>query len=62
LRYSKHFNNIQNQTLQNTTPDTYIYEGSQVTIITVFSDNNGSIALVEDENGKLFEVSRDALI
>lgn len=34
----------------------FIYKGSKVKVITVFSDTKDSIALVEDEKGKLFEV------
>jgi len=40
---------------------TYKYNDTKVKIITVFSDSNGSIALVEDENGELFEVAKDSL-
>ncbi|MBU1927503.1 hypothetical protein KKG77_00730 [bacterium] len=38
--------------------ETYMYKETKVKIITVF-DN--SIALVEDENGEVFEVEKDAL-
>lgn len=41
--------------------DTYTYKDSLVKIITVFSDKKEPIALVEDENGKLFEVLRSSL-
>lgn len=41
--------------------DTYTYNNSQVKIITVFTENGKSTALVEDENGELFEVAKDSL-
>jgi len=41
--------------------ETYTYEDREVKIITVFTENGKSTALVEDENGELFEVSRDSL-
>ncbi len=41
--------------------ETFTYNGSQVKIITVFNDSKGSVALVEDTNGEVFEVARDAL-
>jgi len=41
--------------------ETYRYKESVVKIITVFSDNGKSTALVEDENGELFEVPKEAL-
>ncbi len=41
--------------------DTYIYNGSEVKIITVFTDNGKSTALVEDENGEMFEVEKESL-
>ena len=47
--------------INNSDTDTYTYNGSQVKIITVFTDNGESTALVEDENGELFEVLRDSL-
>lgn len=42
--------------------DTYKYKDIKVKIITVFSDKKTPIALVEDENGEIFEVPRDSLI
>jgi hypothetical protein len=44
--------------LQNSESETYTYKEKKIKIITVF-DN--SIALVEDENGELFEVKKNAL-
>jgi hypothetical protein len=44
--------------LQNSESETYTYKEKKIKIITVF-DN--SIALVEDENGELFEVEKNAL-
>ncbi|WP_415396385.1 hypothetical protein [Sulfurimonas sp. CS5] len=41
--------------------DTYTYNDSQVKIITVFTENGKLTALVEDENGELFEVAKDSL-
>ncbi|MBU1217882.1 hypothetical protein KJ870_00015 [bacterium] len=46
------------QTPHNSEQETYMYKETKVKIITVF-DN--SIALVEDENGEVFEVEKDAL-
>ena len=44
-----------------TETDTYTYNDAQVKIITVFTENGKSTALVEDENGELFEVEKDSL-
>lgn len=41
--------------------DTFTYKESTVKIITVFTDQKTPIALVEDENGEIFEVPRDSL-
>jgi len=49
------------QTFHNNQEDVYTYNGSRVKVITVFSDLKGPIALVEDENGELFEVAKDSL-
>lgn len=46
------------QTLYNSEKETFMYKESRVKIITVFDD---SIALVEDENGEVFEVPKEAL-
>lgn len=46
------------QLLHNSDNTTYTYNEMQVKIITVFDER---IALVEDENGEVFEVSKDAL-
>jgi len=54
-------NAISPQMLHNSDNETYLYKDSQVKIITVFTDNGKSTALVEDENGELFEVERDSL-
>lgn len=60
-------NHLNNQTtlpskmLHSRDDETFTYNGSEVKIITVFSDEKDAIALVEDENGELFEVSRDSL-
>ena len=47
--------------INNSQNDTYTYNNLEVKIITVFTDNGVSTALVEDENGELFEVLRDSL-
>ncbi len=52
---------LPSQILHSSEEDTFTYNGSNVKIITVFNDSKGSIALVEDENGELFEVARDSL-
>ena len=41
--------------------ETYSYKDSTVKIITVFNDARESTALVEDENGEIFQVRRDDL-
>ena len=41
--------------------NTYTYNDVQVKIITVFTEDGKATALVEDENGELFEVDRDSL-
>jgi hypothetical protein len=40
----------------------YIYNGSIVKVITVFNDKNGSTAIIEDENGDIYEVPKDSII
>ena len=45
----------------NSEKETYTYKDQTVKIITVFTDNGKSTALVEDEKGELFEVERDSL-
>ncbi len=45
----------------NSDEETYIYKDQTVKIITIFTDNGKSTALVEDENGELFEVEKDSL-
>jgi len=52
---------IPSQMLHNSDDETFTYKGSSVKIITVFADSKGSIALVEDENGELFEVPKESL-
>ncbi|MBU0632368.1 hypothetical protein KKA17_06970 [bacterium] len=37
----------------------YMYEGENVQVITVFKDIN--MAIVEDKNGKIFEISTEQL-
>jgi len=39
----------------------YTYNDVQVTIITVFKENGKSTALVEDQNGEIFEVEKELL-
>ena len=41
--------------------DIFTYKNMKVKIITVFSDQKIPIALVEDENGVIFEVPRNSL-
>jgi len=53
--------NITNQILRTSDDETFTYNGNSVKIITVFTDGGTSIALVEDENGELFEVPKDSL-
>ncbi len=47
--------------IDNSKNDEYEYNGITVKVITVFTDNGKSTALVEDENGELFEVPKEAL-
>ena len=47
--------------LNNSNEKTYIYNDTEVKIITVFNDKDKSIALVEDANGEMFEVDKNAL-
>lgn len=49
------------QILHSSDDEIFTYKGSSVKIITVFSEHKGSIALVEDENGELFEVPKESL-
>lgn len=53
--------NLSSHTVHNTEEELFTYNGSTVKIITVFSDSQDAVALVEDENGELFEVSKAAL-
>ena len=57
----KNSNTLPSQASHTPNYDTYAYKETQVKIITVFTDNGKSTALVEDENGELFEVERDSL-
>lgn len=52
---------LPSQMLHSTQEELFTYNDSKVKIITVFNDSKGSIALVEDESGELFEVPRDSL-
>ncbi len=49
------------QILHSSDDELFTYKGLSVKVITIFNDSKGSIALVEDENGELFEVPNDAL-
>jgi len=57
-----------NHSTTNTTPlmhnseeEIFTYKDSQVKIITVFNDAKETTALVEDENGEIFQVLKDDL-
>ncbi len=52
---------LPSQMLHSTEEELFTYNDLKVKIITVFSESKGSIALVEDENGEVFEVPRDSL-
>ncbi len=39
----------------------FLYKDSKVKVITIFTENGKSTALVEDENGELFEVEKSLL-
>jgi len=47
--------------LNKSNDDTYLYNGIEVKIITVFKDKEKAIALVEDANGEMFEVDKSSL-
>lgn len=47
--------------LNNSDEKTYIYNDTEVKIITVFNDKDKSVALVEDTKGEMFEVDKNAL-
>ena len=49
------------QTLHTSANETFTYNGQTVKIITVFHDNTESTALVEDENGEIFQVPKNSL-
>ncbi len=55
-------NTTSSKAFHNQDVDTYMYKNTKVKIITVFTDSGKATALVEDENGELFEVARDSLI
>jgi len=43
--------------------ETYSYQGSEVIIVTVFSSNNGNIAIIEDINtGEQYEVFMGSIL
>jgi hypothetical protein len=52
---------ISSQKLHSVKEEKFNYNGSLVKLITVFNDSKGAIALVEDENGEVFEVAKDSL-
>ena len=52
---------IELETLNNNDDDIFTYNGSKVKIITVFNDSRESTALVEDENGEIFQVPKASL-
>lgn len=54
-------NNYASKLIKDYVPNTFTYKDTKVTIITVFSDHRTSTAIVEDENGEIFEVPRDEL-
>jgi len=61
LNQINNLDTTRSQTFHNSDQETFTYNGSKVKIITVFNDSKGSIALVEDEEGELFEVAKDSL-
>lgn len=56
------YTNTQSQVLHTPECDTFQYKNTTVKIITVFTDKERAIALVEDEQGEIFEVPKDDLI
>ena len=55
------YSNSSRQILHSPESNTFIYNETQVKIITVFNDQKHPIALVENEKGEIFEVPRDSL-
>ena len=49
------------QTNNENDTDIYMYKGQEVTIITVFTDERNSTAIIEDIHGEILEVPRDEL-
>ena len=47
--------------IHNDKEEIFKYNDSKVKIITVFNDNRGSTALVENENGEIFQVPKNSL-
>jgi hypothetical protein len=57
----ENYKNTQNKILHSPECDTYTYKDTTVKIITVFTDKKVPIALVENEQGEIFEVPKDSL-
>lgn len=55
------YSNSSRQVLHAPECDTFIYNDVKVKIITVFTDKKHAVALVENEEGEIFEVPRDSL-
>ena len=51
----------QTQIMRTNNDEIFTYNGSTVKIITVFNDTKESTALVEDENGEIFQVPKNSL-
>lgn len=49
------------QILPTSEEETFTYDGQTVKIITVFHDNTESTALVENEDGDIFQVPKSSL-
>lgn len=49
------------RTTNENTTDIYMYKGEEVTIITVFTDDKNSTAIIEDTKGVILEVPRSEI-
>ena len=54
-------NTLPSQVLHTNEEETFTYNGSSVKIITIFNDSREPTALIEDENGEIYQVPKNAL-
>ena len=58
---NNHSKHSPKQVLHSPECDTFTHDGVKVKIITVFTDKKHAVALVENEEGEIFEVPRDSI-